>query len=198
MDIGLDYATDLTFMDLAYGEVSEETLTVDPTTLRFALAPAGMETTYRVDLNLSGQDGNRGLLIAQGLLNAGPAQPSRAFQLVFVTPEGNVITGVVATANEPETALPTEFAMHGNLPNPFSARTSFSFDLPQAAEVTVEVFDVMGRKVIDLQPVALGAGANQRIELDGSSLASGVYVYRLTAAGGSEVWTKAGRFTLAR
>lgn len=122
----------------------------------------------------------------------------------FLGPQGTLVTFGLAVstrpvANTPDSpTVPTEFAFHGNLPNPFNARTALSFDLPEAAEVTVEVFDVMGRRVLNVDNKALNAGAEQRIELDGSGLASGVYVFRMRAEGASQTWTQAGQITLAR
>lgn len=122
----------------------------------------------------------------------------------FLGPQGTIITFGLAVstrpvANTPDSpTTPTEFAFHGNMPNPFNARTALTFDLPEAAEVTVEVFDVMGRRVLNVDGKAMNAGAEQRIELDGSGLASGVYVFRMRAEGASQTWTQAGQITLAR
>ena len=71
-----------------------------------------------------------------------------------------------------------------SLPNPFSAVTRVEFELARRADVFIEVFDVTGRRVLtDLRP-GLRAGPNS-IELDGSSLRSGVHYCRVTAAGKS-------------
>lgn len=107
--------------------------------------------------------------------------------------------GNQATPVEPGTALPTVLALKGNAPNPFRGRTMVSFDLPEASEVTLTVFDVMGRQVMNLDAGTMTPGTNQTIEIDGSALASGVYVYRLTAVGAdNQPATLAGQITLAR
>ncbi len=122
----------------------------------------------------------------------------------FLGPQGTVVTFGLTTsqnpvANDPTAAsVPTEFALNGTFPNPFSARAELSFDLPEAATVTLEVFDVMGRQVLNVNTGGLNAGGDQRIAIDGSSLASGVYVYRLRAAGATDTWTRSGQITLAR
>lgn len=119
----------------------------------------------------------------------------------FLGPQGTIFTfgldaGNRATDNGVDT--PTAFALNGNMPNPFSARTALSFDLPEAAEVSVEVYDVMGRRVVSIDKGAMTAGADQRVEIDGTGLASGVYVYRVNVVGASETWTRTGQITLAR
>lgn len=81
----------------------------------------------------------------------------------------------------------TELRVLPNYPNPFSVSTQIDVGLPKASDITVEVFDVAGRRVDEL--VVRGAGAGWRsISLsprarDGHSLASGVYFYRVHAAG---------------
>ena len=97
------------------------------------------------------------------------------------------------------TVLPTELALKGNAPNPFRGRTTLAFDLPQASDVSVAVFDVMGRQVMALNGGTMAAGSDQTLEIDGSGLASGVYVLRLTAVGADGTpEVKTGQFTLAR
>ncbi len=119
----------------------------------------------------------------------------------FLGPQGTIFTygldaGNRAVANGGD--VPTAFALNGNRPNPFSTRTALSFDLPEAAEVSVEVYDVMGRRVVSIDKGAMTAGADQRVEIDGSGLASGVYVYRVNVVGASETWTRSGQITLTR
>ncbi|MEM6785194.1 MAG: T9SS type A sorting domain-containing protein [Bacteroidota bacterium] len=72
------------------------------------------------------------------------------------------------------------FALEANYPNPFSQATHIAYTLPEAAEVTVEVFDVLGRRVAVLVDGARVAGAHTAT-LDAQGLASGLYLYRLTA-----------------
>jgi len=76
--------------------------------------------------------------------------------------------------------LPGNFALRANYPNPFRDLTNVVFDLPWSAEVQVEVFDVMGRRMMTMPAVDIAAGWQQEIQLNGSSLPSGIYLYRLT------------------
>ena len=78
-----------------------------------------------------------------------------------------------------ELTLPEAFVVHGNYPNPFQKSTQLQFDLPSSARVTVEVIDMLGRRVLTVPPVELTAGWGKQIEVDGQSLPSGHYLYRM-------------------
>ncbi len=86
----------------------------------------------------------------------------------------------VANANRP--AQPGEFRLYQNYPNPFNPTTVIRFNLPQAAKVQLDVFDVGGRRVgVDLASTRVYSPGTHEITFDGSGLPSGVYIYRLTA-----------------
>ncbi len=76
--------------------------------------------------------------------------------------------------------IPTEFALHGAVPNPFNPTATISFALPEASQVTLKVYDSAGREVASLVNGWREAG-NHQVTFDGRGLASGVYIYRLTA-----------------
>ena len=90
------------------------------------------------------------------------------------------------------------FAVSRNAPNPFSGRTALTLSLPEAATVTVDVFDLLGRRMMRVDAGALPAGDRQAIQLDGSSLAAGVYVYRVRADGAGRDYTATGRMVRSR
>lgn len=71
-----------------------------------------------------------------------------------------------------------------NFPNPFNPATRISYSVPQDAFVSLKVFDVLGREVATLVNEVKNAGAHQAT-FNASSLPSGVYLYRLEAAGKS-------------
>jgi hypothetical protein len=77
--------------------------------------------------------------------------------------------------------VPGAFRLVGNYPNPFNPSTTVVFDLPQAAHVRIEVYDVMGRRVMEVPAQAFGPGDGQQIAVDASALASGIYLYRVVA-----------------
>ncbi|HEY6572423.1 MAG TPA: T9SS type A sorting domain-containing protein [Candidatus Eisenbacteria bacterium] len=77
-----------------------------------------------------------------------------------------------------------QFAVAG--PQPFGSRTSLRFDLPRAAQATIELFDIQGRLVGERIEGSWSAGRHE-VPLDAQRLASGVYFARLTAGGKHQV-----------
>jgi hypothetical protein len=69
-----------------------------------------------------------------------------------------------------------------NRPNPFRARTTLGYALPKAMDVRLTVYDVLGRRVATLDAGPRRAGLH-RVRWDAATVASGVYVVRLTAGG---------------
>ena len=94
--------------------------------------------------------------------------------------------------------LPESFMVHGNYPNPFRESTHLVVDLPWSANLNVEVFDVMGRRVLSPPAVDLTAGWGRSIRLEGAALPSGLYVYRIQANSPVGILRKAGRFLRVR
>ncbi len=89
---------------------------------------------------------------------------------------------VVSPVNtEDEAGLPEAFQVYPNYPNPFSNSTNLVFDLPWAAQVQVEVLDVIGRRMVAPQEVHLSAGWRQELKLSDLGLPSGPYLYQLRA-----------------
>jgi hypothetical protein len=81
---------------------------------------------------------------------------------------------------ERQKTLPSVFSLSQNYPNPFNPITTFTLGLPQGAYVSVKVYDLTGREVMSLIEEVLSAGYHQ-VSLDGSGLASGIYVCRMVA-----------------
>ena len=106
----------------------------------------------------------------------------------------DVITGVETERAE----LPTEFALHGNYPNPFNPSTRIQFDLPETAQVRVQIVDMLGREVMSLPAQEFEAGANRSMEINAMNLASGTYLYRMIATGAENRHVKTGRMTLVK
>jgi len=84
--------------------------------------------------------------------------------------------------NENEQKI-NDFELHPNYPNPFNPTTTFTFTLPESAPVRLTIFDLSGQQVAQLINEELPAGRYE-IPFDASSLASGVYLYRLSAGQG--------------
>jgi len=88
---------------------------------------------------------------------------------------------------ERDTKIPQAFALQQNYPNPFNPVTVIRYQLPARSEVRLEVYDLSGRQVATLVEAVQPAGSYS-VRFDGSTLSSGVYMYRLQAGGA--VFTK--------
>ena len=79
----------------------------------------------------------------------------------------------------------TKLGLAQNMPNPFNPKTTIAFTLPAPQDVTIDVFDIAGRKVVTLVDDGLGAGRHlvewTGRDADGQRVASGVYFYRMRA-----------------
>ncbi len=77
---------------------------------------------------------------------------------------------------------PTDFQLEQNYPNPFNPSTTITYQLPTASNVSLKIFDVLGREVATLVNERQNAGQYQ-VRFDATRLASGMYFYRLQAGG---------------
>lgn len=79
-----------------------------------------------------------------------------------------------------QVGIPTEFVLHQNFPNPFNPVTTIYFDLPAREHVQLEIFNVIGQKVVTLvnEPMAPGYHVAR---FDATRLPSGLYFYRIQA-----------------
>ncbi len=75
---------------------------------------------------------------------------------------------------------PTTFELAGNYPNPFNPSTTVRYALPHQAQVKISIYDVHGRLVSTLVDESKDTGQHI-VEFDGSEIASGTYVLRMTA-----------------
>lgn len=72
------------------------------------------------------------------------------------------------------------YVLFQNYPNPFNPTTTISFSIPKEGKVELAVYDLLGRKVAELINKTLSAG-KYNVNFDGSTLASGMYIYKITA-----------------
>lgn len=87
----------------------------------------------------------------------------------------NIITDIKNNKN-----LPLEFKLDQNYPNPFNPTTTIKYHISAGSNVTLKVFDMLGREVAVLVDEMKSAGSYQH-KFDASGLASGIYIYRLQA-----------------
>jgi len=88
--------------------------------------------------------------------------------------------------------LPVSYALMQNYPNPFNPETSIEFTLPQASQVMLSVYNVLGQRVVTLVDGDFPAGVHQvqwnGTDRHGQAVASGIYLYRLVS--GAETMTR--------
>jgi hypothetical protein len=92
----------------------------------------------------------------------------------------DVVTSVSETA-------PREFALSQNYPNPFNPSTEIKFSVDNTSRATLEVFNLLGQKVLTLFDDVAEAGQYYTVRLNAANLASGVYLYRLQTGMRSEL-----------
>ncbi len=84
------------------------------------------------------------------------------------------------------TSTPSEFQLAQNYPNPFNPSTKIKFNIPEAGNVSLKVYNLLGQQVRTLLSGLMQAGTHT-INFDASGLHSGLYFYKLEAAGFSQV-----------
>jgi len=90
-------------------------------------------------------------------------------------------------SNADDMSLPTSYAISQNYPNPFNSATKISFDVPHLSHVSIEIFDIMGRRLVLIIDQDMPAGKYNivwtGIDANGINAPSGVYFYKMKAEG---------------
>ncbi|MBN8545351.1 MAG: choice-of-anchor A family protein [Ignavibacteria bacterium] len=128
--------------------------------------------------------GMGGLEVSSIIIN-----PTSGSLLAFTSAGGLYINNSPTTSigTEKEILNPEVFSLSQNYPNPFNPSTTIGFNLPEASEVTLKVYDVTGREVALIAEGSFAKGSH-KVSFDARSLTSGIYFYRIQA--GSFVETK--------
>ncbi len=82
-------------------------------------------------------------------------------------------------------AIITDYALYQNYPNPFNPTTKIVFDLVEAGNVSLRVYNLLGQEVLILVNAERNAGRHV-VQLESENLPSGVYVYKLEVNGFSD------------
>ncbi|NQU26665.1 MAG: PKD domain-containing protein, partial [Candidatus Marinimicrobia bacterium] len=98
----------------------------------------------------------------------------------------NTMIGLIMLSIGDEAALPTEYQLRQNFPNPFNPVTTIRYDLPEISHVRIDIYDILGREVATLVNQTEEAGYKAIIwdgtDNFGKLLGSGVYFYQIIAA----------------
>jgi photosystem II stability/assembly factor-like uncharacterized protein len=95
------------------------------------------------------------------------------------------MTGIPVSVNDPVSNIPSAYKLWQNYPNPFNPVTGITYALPLSGNVELKVYDVLGKEVAEIVNSYMTAGVHN-ISFDASSLASGVYIYKLTSGSFTE------------
>jgi hypothetical protein len=120
------------------------------------------------------------------------AVPDSAYIEVSIEPPGSTYSlgttyklddlsfGPVTSVQEPFSSQPGVFTLSQNYPNPFNPTTVISFQLPVVSNVSLKIFDVLGREVTTLASGILSAGSYTR-QWHAQTMPGGIYYIRLSA-----------------
>ena len=95
---------------------------------------------------------------------------------------GTPISGITVVSNE----IPSSYSVSQNYPNPFNPTTKINFALPKSGLVSMKVYDILGKEVATLVNEVKNAGS-YTVDFNASSLTSGMYFYKVSVNGFSEV-----------
>jgi len=142
----------------------------------FNIAPGGIRV-YGLDVagDMDG-DGLPELVFTRGSSRGGENAPG-----IYIAEFANAFVGT-----DEDFSLPVEFALMQNYPNPFNPITTITYDIPEATDVRLEIYNIMGQRVHTLVKGFHRPG-HYRIQWAGTndhgqSLASGMYIYRIKAS----------------
>ena len=91
------------------------------------------------------------------------------------------LTEGIILDNPIEGSVPSAYTLEQNYPNPFNPTTTITYSIPKESQVSLKIYDVMGREVVELVSGKQSSGS-YNVEFDAASLASGTYFYKLVAA----------------
>ncbi len=158
--------------------------------LRIALPPVGVDS---VAWQLIAADSNN-VTLRKAYFNYRLLKEERSrgmhnvkYAIDALVASRNAIVGIINISYE----VPAKFELTQNYPNPFNPTTKFKFSLPKESDVTIVVYDIMGRVVKVLVKDKYIAGKYE-VDWNGTNsmdnqIASGVYFYKIVAGGYTDV-----------
>ncbi len=105
---------------------------------------------------------------------------------VTVSNDGSIMRFVVGSLSIDDLpVIPEDYALHQNYPNPFNPTSTIRYDLPESANVTLVIYDILGREVIRLVNQEMQPGYHRAVweakDHTGRVMPTGIYIARLTA-----------------
>ncbi len=149
--------------------------------ISLTMSGAGFDINYAYSLGLFHQQNYSSVVTAFG----------NKYRLVYARIEGKEYGTYVSVNNYSE--LPNNFFLEQNYPNPFNSSTRIRFGINYPTNVSLSVFDLLGREIANLINELYQPGIYEKI-FDAKDLTTGVYIYRLTAGD----YTKTKKFLLIK
>lgn len=103
-------------------------------------------------------------------------ETEQVVKILDIWPNHNEITSVKVNDQ-----VPKQFSLEQNYPNPFNPATVIRYSVPQLSKVKLDVYNIIGEKVINLVNEEQSAGSYE-VRFDASMLSSGVYFYTLSSS----------------
>ncbi len=158
----------------------------------------GLEWQTSGSTNLQGFNILRSSRLSEPFVSTGvyvPATQEGRYEITDATAEGNAAYYYLLEAVQSDgtkypleqieiaVRLPTQLVLQQNYPNPFNSTTTIRFELPQASHVTLEIYDLLGRKIRSLIDGERKAGYHTSLwdgkNEEGEVVSSGIYYYVL-------------------
>ncbi|MCH7954230.1 MAG: choice-of-anchor D domain-containing protein [Candidatus Marinimicrobia bacterium] len=141
------------------------------------MVPAGMEVVL-IDLDYRiAQD-----IRKSSLYNfiSGTSEDPKRFKLLIGK------SGYIGENNDGISIIPKTYSLSQNFPNPFNPTTTFTYSLPEAAHVNIQIYNILGERVVTLVNERTDAGSHV-VTWNAGNAATGIYFYRIRAGNYNDV-----------
>ena len=116
----------------------------------------------------------------------------------IITRKGGALTAITEVKDdEIFFGQPTDYLLYQNYPNPFNPVTTIRFSIPVSGNVTLKIYDILGREVKTLLREYKSTGIYE-VSFDGGGLASGIYFYQLSAVSGADYFVQTKKMLLLK
>ncbi|NLT50441.1 MAG: T9SS type A sorting domain-containing protein [Ignavibacteria bacterium] len=90
------------------------------------------------------------------------------------------ISDITSVEEDYISSLPSDFELSQNYPNPFNPTTNIRFSLPEASNITLKVYNILGQEILTLAEGFKNAGVHT-VTWNAENTTSGIYIYRITS-----------------
>ena len=164
-----------------YGDITDYIAVPPASYILDVTDSTGAVTVASFVADLSSLADGAAAVFASGFLTPAANQNGSAFGLFAALANGTVVElpAEVTSVSEVSAQTPRTYELAQNYPNPFNPTTQITYALPAPSHVTLEVYDVLGKRVALLVDDEMPAGYFTA-RFDADQLPSGIYFYRLT------------------